>query len=72
MLTCSSKCFTLCCRAIGLEARLVLDKTDHVWTEIYSHYQQRWIHCDACEDAFDRVSEAIVGLPSHSSAFFFY
>ncbi|KAI8089784.1 uncharacterized protein BX664DRAFT_333873 [Halteromyces radiatus] len=49
-----ANCFTLCCRAIGVEARLVLDKTDHVWTEFYSTFQNRWIHCDPCEEAFDR------------------
>ncbi|KAI8992200.1 peptide-N(4)-(N-acetyl-beta-glucosaminyl)asparagine amidase [Pilobolus umbonatus] len=49
-----ANCFTLCCRAIGFEARIVYDTADHVWTEIYSEYQQRWIHCDSCEDAWDK------------------
>ncbi|KAI8340153.1 hypothetical protein BC941DRAFT_419556 [Chlamydoabsidia padenii] len=56
-----ANCFTLCCRAVGVEARLVLDKTDHVWTEVYSTYQNRWIHCDPCEDAFDRPMMYSVG-----------
>ena len=41
-----ANCFTLICRASGYEARHVLDWTDHVWTEIYSQSQQKWLHCD--------------------------
>jgi len=34
-----ANCFTLCCVAAGLDARYVLDWTDHVWTEVYSKRQ---------------------------------
>lgn len=49
-----ANCFTLFCRALGWEARLVIDKTDHVWTEVWSIQQKRWIHCDPCETAMDK------------------
>ena len=38
----------------ALEARYIMDWTDHVWTEYYSHAHQRWIHLDACEAAYDK------------------
>lgn len=49
-----ANCFTLFCRALGWEARLVVDTTDHVWTEVWSLKQERWVHCDPCETALDK------------------
>ncbi|KAL4427885.1 hypothetical protein ABPG75_001974 [Micractinium tetrahymenae] len=46
--------FTLCCRAAGLDARLAIDLEDHVWTEVWSEAQQRWVHMDPCEAAYDK------------------
>lgn len=49
-----ANCFTLYCRSFGYESRLVLDFTDHVWTECYSEALGRWMHLDPCEAIYDR------------------
>ncbi|XP_017763069.1 PREDICTED: peptide-N(4)-(N-acetyl-beta-glucosaminyl)asparagine amidase [Eufriesea mexicana] len=46
--------FTLFCRTLGYDARIIHDRTDHVWTEVWSIHQKRWIHLDPCEDIMDR------------------
>lgn len=45
--------FTLFCRALGWDSRYVVDEGDHVWTEVYSMAQKRWLHCDPCENVCD-------------------
>ena len=46
--------FTLICRSLGYDARWCMDWTDHVWTEVWSVSQRRWLHCDSCENVCDK------------------
>jgi peptide-N4-(N-acetyl-beta-glucosaminyl)asparagine amidase len=31
----------------------VADETDHVWTEVWSAKESRWLHADSCENILD-------------------
>ena len=49
----TANCKALILRAMGFEVRHVTDWTDHVWVEVFSDSQQRWIHCDGgCDKNF--------------------
>ncbi len=45
--------FTALCLAHKYRARLILDMTDHVWTEVWDNKQERWIHVDPSEKKID-------------------
>lgn len=45
--------FTALCLAHNYRARLILDMSDHVWTEVWNPRQKRWVHVDPSEKKID-------------------
>lgn len=41
--------FTAICLANGYRARLILDMSDHAWTEVWNEELKKWIHVDPSE-----------------------
>jgi len=45
--------FTALCLAHNYRARLILDMSDHVWTEVWDKKRKKWVHVDPSEKKID-------------------
>ncbi len=45
--------FAAVCLANGYRARLILDMSDHAWTEVWNTNLDKWIHVDPSEKKID-------------------
>jgi transglutaminase-like putative cysteine protease len=45
--------YTSLCLAHEHRARLILDMSDHVWTEVWNSRKKRWVHVDPSEKRID-------------------
>ena len=45
--------FTALCIAHKYQARILLDLSDHVWTEVWDNKRKRWVHVDPSEKRID-------------------
>ena len=45
--------FTGILLALDFDARIVLDQTDHLWTEVWLESKKRYVHVDPCENIID-------------------
>jgi transglutaminase-like putative cysteine protease len=48
-----SNLFTALCLAHDYRARIVLDLSDHVWSEVWNSKADRWVHADPSEKRYD-------------------
>ncbi len=45
--------FTALCLAHTYRARIILDLSDHVWSEVWNDEEKRWVHVDPSERRID-------------------